>query len=347
MKTGYVYIVALNGRFGRVLRLGTSLRDPADRLKRLARVKGRRRAPKLIGYEFVEDMIAARGQVRRALRGKPKTRTFFYRPARARAALKAAARRQATIRKARFDPESGLLADPDIELAGPVARFSASLSGALAAEAQGDLGKLSVFLHPYMVGTIATLFREAQGRTKIPDEYLTEILRDIAWRIFKCRLKPLVFIRMARRTRREQRFLDLARLTFERQKRGGARRRRPGLLSDAQLTGFMRAPKAHLGEVMRSYAETLSRAPAVRLRTLAFRALQLLFAVTAIFAVDAVMSGSEPGRWTSALLLVFFAGAAVLTFNLYEKPDLTRGIGILTRKEIEVELKALEGAGPL
>jgi len=346
MKTGYIYIVALNGRFGRVLRLGTSLRPPALRLSR----HGRR--ARLIGYEFVEDMSTARGQLRAELR-KARVgghgRTFRCSAAHARAALKRAADRQGTIRKARFHPETGLLVDPDIELAGPVAAFSETLTGLLAREAGGDLTKLDVFLHPYMVGTIATMFREKQSETKIPDAYLPEILRDIAWRLWKCRLKPRVFIRMARRTKREQSYLDLARLSLEQAKRGQGLRQfggsPSGFASNTQLVAFMRAPEAHLGQTMRSYADMLSRIPAVKARGFVIRLLQLALLVGLVFALDAVVTGPEPGRWLSALLLLFFAGAGALTFNLYEMPDLTRGLGVLSRRELDAELKAIEGRG--
>jgi hypothetical protein len=351
VKTGYVYIVALNGRLGRVLRLGTSLRSPAERVRRLVAAQGRRRGARLVGYEFVEDMIAARGQLRAALRAERvggHARTFRCSAGRARAALKAAAGRQATIRKARFHPETGLLVDPDIEMAGPVVAFSEKLALMLEREAGGDFNKLTVFLHPYMVGTIATMFREKQAETKIPDEYLPEILRDIAWRLWKCRLKPRVFLRMAQRTKREQCYLDLARFTLQHRARGTTAQapgRSAGFASDSQLVGFMRAPAQHLGQTMRGYADALTRAPIVKARSLVFRLIQILLLIGLAFAVDAVITGPEPGRWLSALLMVFLAGACALAFNLYEKPDPTRGLGILTRSELEAELKSLEGRG--
>jgi hypothetical protein len=351
MKTGYVYIVALNGRFGRVLRLCTSLRTPAERLQRLNQVGGRRRAPKLIGYEFVEDIGGAQAELQSALRStrlSDASRSFRCSVAQARAALRRMAARQAAIRKARFQPATGLLVDPEIELGGPVTQFSETLADLLAKEAGGDLGKLPVFLHPYMVGTIATMFREKQVETKIPDEYLPEILRDIAWRLWRCRLKPGIFIRMAQRTRREQSYLDLARYSFEHRERAKPSARSVvGFGADgAQLTQFMQAPAAHLGQTMRSYADALERAPAVKLRTLLFRLAQIVLLIVGVFALDAILtSGSEPGRWLSALTLVFVAGVGALAFNLYDKPDLTRGLGILTRKEVETELKAIEKGG--
>lgn len=342
MKTGYVYIVALRGRFGRVLRLGTSLRDPSERLRRLARARGGR--PRLIGYEFVEDRSAAESEVGAALRDVRlggRARTVRCGAERARAVLKRAADRQAGIRKARFHAETGLLVDPDIEVSGPVAQFSQSLVALLEREAGGDLDKLPVFLHPYMVGTIATMFRASQSKTKIPDEYLPEILRDIAWRLWKCRLKPRVFMRMAQRTKREQSYLDLARFTFEQQKRS----RRAPAFPDAQLVAFMRAPRVHLDQTMRGYAAALNRAPAAKVRSILYRTAQLLLLIGMVFTLDAVITGPEPGRWISALLMVFFAGAAALAFNLYDKPDLTHGLGFLSRKEVEAELKAIEVQG--
>jgi hypothetical protein len=346
MKTGYVYIVALRGRFGRVLRVGTGLRHPAERLGRLAAAAGR--GVKLIDYEFVEDVQNARIQLRAALRHarlSGSSGSFRCGAGRARAAMRDAATRQAQIRKARFHPATGLLVDPQIELAGPIAKFSETLAALLAREAGGDLGKLSVFLHPYMVGTIATLFRETQTRTKIPDEYLPEILRDIAWRLWRCRLKPGVFIRMTERTKREQSYLDLARFGVESQKNRRSARLGFTPVCEAQLTAFMQAPAVHLGQTISGYTAALGRAPAVKARTVLFRLAQILLLIVGVFALDAIVMGSEPGRWFSALLLLFFAGIGALAFNLYEKPDLTRGLGILTRKEAEAELKAIESRG--
>src|SRR5262245_26887029 len=83
MKTGYVYIVALDGRvlgrLGRILRLCVSLRHPEDRVAALRAGAWRTRRPRLIGYAFVEDLVGARSYVRAALKSfrlGPRGRSF-------------------------------------------------------------------------------------------------------------------------------------------------------------------------------------------------------------------------------------------------------------------------------
>jgi hypothetical protein len=336
MKTGYVYLVSVKGRFGRVLRLETSLRDPAAQIGRLARAGGRPRAPKLIGYEFVEDRVLACAQIRAGLkrtRVKGHPRSFRCTAALGRAMLTRAARRQAGLRKSRFHPQTGLLSASDIEIAGPITAFTSEIAMTLRDELGEGCAKLDLYLHPYLLGTITALFHAERRQSKIPCAYLPEILCDIAWRTFRCRLKPAVLIRLAHPSRREQGYLDLARYAFSHAKKSGAQ--------NEQLVAFLRAPEEHLSTTMRNYAESLAHAPQVKLRNFLYRLMQLGLFTGLVLALDAVLDGTEPGRWLAGLLFLFVTGSAALAFNLYEKPDLTGGLGILGRREVERELKTL------
>ena len=348
MKTGYVYIVALNGRglgrFARVLRLCVSLRHPQERVDRLANGAWRTRRPRLVGFEFVEDMIGARAQVRAALkrfRLGGRGRSFWCVKSLARAELHAAGERQSALRSGRFHPVTGLLVDREIELGGPIAQLTAHIAEVVADGTHGDLGKLDLFLHPYTVGTIASVFHHTQRHTRIPDDYFPEILREIAWRSWKCRLKPEYFVAVARRTREDQKYLELARYRFETGLKAKARPQIP----EAQLAAFLRQPNQHLRETVTSYAEALEHSPRLRVRRVAFRAGRLALAIGGALGCEAVLAGGTSENWIFALLLLFLTGVTVLAFNLYETPDLSKGIGFLTAREAAQELARLRQRG--
>ena len=344
MKTGYVYIVALNGRglnrLSRILRLCVSLRHPEVRVARLAAGAWRGRAPKIVGYEFVEDLVGARAHVRAAL--KPfrvglRGRTFLCPATLARTALGAAAARQSALRKGRFHPRTGLLTDREIELAGPIEELTRHLADVIASETHGDLAKIGVYLHPYTVGTIASVFRHTQPKTKIPDAYFSEILREIAWRSWKCKVKPDYFLSQGMRSKEARRYLELARYRFEHALKGKIWREVP----EAQLAAFLRQPNQHLRETVASYADELEHSPRLKARRVAFRAARFGVALTAAVLCEAMLAGGASGNWMLALLVMFLAGVIVLAFNLYETPDLSRGIGFLTAREAREELARL------
>jgi len=344
MKTGYVYIVALNGRglgrLTRVLRLCVSLRHPADRIARLAAGPWRGRNPKLVGYEFVEDLIGARGHVKAALKAfrlGPRGRTFACVKALARRALQSAATRQDTLRAGRFHPTTGLLIDREIELSGPVAAITSHIAAVVEHEVHGDLAKIDAFLHPYMIGTIASVFHHSQKHTKIPDAYFSEILRDIAWRSWKCRLKPEFFIALAHRSRDDQKYLELARYRFEQ----GLKAKAHPEIPEAQLAAFLRQPNQHLRETVASYADDLAHSPRLKMRKMLFAAARFALALVAVLLCDAMLAGGTMGSAVFALITLFLAGVTILAFNLYETPDLTRGIGFLTAREAAQELARL------
>lgn len=350
MKTGYVYILSVRTRLGRVLRIGTSLRHPSVRLERLARGGRPSWRPKLIGYEFAEDLLGARAQLRALIKSRllpERGHSYRLGAPRARSALARLAARLETLRKPKFHPRTGLIIDPDLELAGPILEFSEAIAAGLRTEAGGDLAKLDMFLHPYLIGAIAARFRQEQPRTKIPDAYWPEILKDVAWRLWRCRLKPRIFVRLSALSAQERGYMELARFSTRRPKLA-ALASGPRGYAGTEMTpaaAFLRAPAEHLSETMSHYIEALDRVPSVKLRNGLFRIAQASLAVAGIFVLDAMLSGTDPGRWPNALLLLFFSGAAVLAFNLYDKPDLTRGLALLSRKQVLTELERVETQG--
>lgn len=344
MKTGYVYIVALNGRglnrLSRILRLCVSLRHPEDRVARLAAGPWRGRAPKIVGYEFVEDLVGARAHVRAAL--KPfrfgvRGRNFLCPAPVARTALSAVAVRQSALRKGRFHPRTGLLTDREIELAGPITELTRHLSDVIASETHGDLAKIGVYLHPYTVGVIASVFHHTQSKTKIPDIYFPEILREIAWRSWKCRVKPDYFVAEGMRSKEAKKYLELARYRFEHALQGKIWREIP----EAQLAAFLRHPNQHLRETVASYADELEHSPRLKARRVVFRIARFALALGAALLGQAMLAGGASGNWMLALLVMFLAGLMILAFNLYETPDLSKGIGFLTAREAREELARL------
>lgn len=352
MKTGYVYLVSLRSRFGRVVRLATSLRHPAERVAKLKEGSFRQRGVRLLAYAFVEDMIGARAEVRASLRRwriAGHARTFWVLPPMAKTALQRAAQRQSSFRRARFDPVSGLLTDREVELAGPITGFTDMLATVIARESWPDRAHLNLLLHPYMVGLLAGIFRHSQPDTKIPDEYWPEILKEITWRTTRSRLKAPFFVRMSRQTAREMSYSALAHqglmLAYEKTGRSAAvptGRTPPGSPRlAAPLIAYLRAPEAHLRQVMERYGDELETALPSRLRRIGYRVLRFLLAVVFVVLLDTLLTAGGAEAMLRALLFAFLAGATVLAFNLYELPDTTRGLGVFSMREIKRELARL------